>query len=186
LATDAADLAAAGGQFAVEAVARYDVARLGDPKSVCGRLAELAGIVRGPLVPAMAAAASALATADATALDRTTTIYTGLGQDLLAAETARAAAALHRRPNLAAAAAARASTCPTAATPLLRLARTVVGLTRRERDVAGLAAAGLTSQTIADRLRLSVRTVDNHLGRVYQKLGVTNRRELTPALRPLP
>jgi DNA-binding CsgD family transcriptional regulator len=52
------------------------------------------------------------------------------------------------------------------------------GLTARERDVTLLAAAGLTSRTIAYRLRISVRTVDNYLGRVYQKLGVAGRHDL--------
>jgi DNA-binding CsgD family transcriptional regulator len=51
-------------------------------------------------------------------------------------------------------------------------------MTARERDVTLLAAAGLSSKTIAYRLRISVRTVDNYLGRVYQKLGVTGRRDL--------
>jgi DNA-binding NarL/FixJ family response regulator len=51
-------------------------------------------------------------------------------------------------------------------------------LTRREEEVAGLAARGLTSKDIAERLFLSVRTVDNHLQRAYTKLGVSSRREL--------
>ena len=36
---------------------------------------------------------------------------------------------------------------------------------------------------IAERLYLSVRTVDNHLGRVYDKLGVSNRAALAVALK---
>jgi DNA-binding CsgD family transcriptional regulator len=63
-------------------------------------------------------------------------------------------------------------------TPPLRLVEPLVGLTGRERDVAFLAAAGLTSSSIAGRLRLSVRTVDNYLGRIYQKLGMVGRRDL--------
>lgn len=51
-------------------------------------------------------------------------------------------------------------------------------LTRRERGVALRAAAGERSRTIADALGVSVRTVDNHLARVYRKLGVAGRREL--------
>ena len=51
-------------------------------------------------------------------------------------------------------------------------------LTGREQHVARLAADGLTSQEIAARLVLSVRTVDNHLQRAYAKLGVTSRGEL--------
>jgi len=45
-----------------------------------------------------------------------------------------------------------------------------------------LAAGGSTSREIADSLFLSVRTVDNHLQRVYTKLGVTGRNELADAL----
>ena len=55
-------------------------------------------------------------------------------------------------------------------------------LTNREREIALLAADGLASRVIAERLYLSVRTVDNHLARIYTKLGVTNRSELAAAL----
>jgi DNA-binding NarL/FixJ family response regulator len=48
-------------------------------------------------------------------------------------------------------------------------------LTPRERDIAQLAGGALGSTAIAARLHLSVRTVDSHLGRIYRKLGVTNR-----------
>jgi DNA-binding CsgD family transcriptional regulator len=59
-------------------------------------------------------------------------------------------------------------------------------LTSRERQVAELAAVGHRSREIADRLYLSPRTVENHLQRVYSKLGVNGRIELSPALRSLP
>jgi DNA-binding CsgD family transcriptional regulator len=55
-------------------------------------------------------------------------------------------------------------------------------LTRREREVALLAARPLTSQAIAAQLCLSVRTVDTHLARVYFKLGITGRTHLAGAL----
>ena len=55
-------------------------------------------------------------------------------------------------------------------------------LTRREREVALLAQTGLSSQAIAERLYLSVRTVDSHLARTYNKLGIAGRRELGAAL----
>jgi DNA-binding CsgD family transcriptional regulator len=57
-------------------------------------------------------------------------------------------------------------------------------LTRREREVALLAAGGATSKEIAERLSVSKRTVDTHLDRIYRKLGVTGRDELTGALDP--
>jgi DNA-binding CsgD family transcriptional regulator len=41
-----------------------------------------------------------------------------------------------------------------------------------------MAAQGMSSRRIADKLGVSVRTVDNQLGRVYTKLAVSGRREL--------
>lgn len=55
-------------------------------------------------------------------------------------------------------------------------------LTKREREVAELAAAGRTNKEIADELFVSIRTVENHLQRVYAKLGAGERRELATAL----
>ncbi len=58
----------------------------------------------------------------------------------------------------------------------------MIGLTPRERAVATMAASGLASRDIADRLFLSVRTVNNHLQRAYAKLGVTSRQALLATL----
>jgi len=51
-------------------------------------------------------------------------------------------------------------------------------LTSREREIAGLAAVGSSSKDIAGRLFISQRTVDNHLQRIYTKLGVNGRDQL--------
>ena len=59
-----------------------------------------------------------------------------------------------------------------------------VSLTRREREIALLAAQGLAARTIAERLFLSPRTVENHLAKAYHKLGVGSRAELAHALAP--
>ncbi|MBL1083582.1 helix-turn-helix transcriptional regulator [Streptomyces actinomycinicus] len=174
-ALSAADAAMALGQDAVEATASYDVARLGSPNAVRHRLAALANLVPGPVVPAMAGAAAALARSDPGGLDVATAKFNELGMDLLAAETATAAAALRHTSTPPSTIA-----CPTATTPLLQLTAPLVDLTSRERDVALLAANGFTSPAIGHRLGLSARTVDNHLGRAYQKLGVTGRRDLAP------
>lgn len=61
-----------------------------------------------------------------------------------------------------------------------------VELTAREREIAALAAAGLSNQEISDRLTVSARTVENHLYRVYAKLGVRGRAELAEALGATP
>ena len=55
-------------------------------------------------------------------------------------------------------------------------------LTPQEREIAMLAASGLTNKQIAGRLYLSHRTVGAHLHRVYRKLGVTTRVALRDAL----
>ena len=49
------------------------------------------------------------------------------------------------------------------------------GLTAREAEVLRLVASGLTDAEVAERLVLSVRTVNAHLRSVYRKLGVTSR-----------
>ncbi|SDT80517.1 AAA ATPase domain-containing protein [Streptomyces sp. TLI_053] len=55
-------------------------------------------------------------------------------------------------------------------------------LSAREREVAELAADGLPSRRIAERLVLSPRTVDTHLGSIYRKLGVSSRSALARLL----
>jgi DNA-binding NarL/FixJ family response regulator len=45
-------------------------------------------------------------------------------------------------------------------------------LTRRERDVLGLMAEGLSNQGIADRLGLELKTVEGHVGIIFSKLGL--------------
>jgi DNA-binding CsgD family transcriptional regulator len=54
----------------------------------------------------------------------------------------------------------------------------VDALSQREREVAILAARGETAQAIADQLFMSKRTVESHLVRIYEKLGVTTKAEL--------
>ncbi|MFD9368494.1 AAA family ATPase [Streptomyces sp. NPDC060020] len=55
-------------------------------------------------------------------------------------------------------------------------------LTPQEREIAGLAAAGLSNKQIAERLFLSPRTVSTHLYHVFPKLGVSSRAALRDAL----
>ncbi|MBA2349814.1 MAG: helix-turn-helix transcriptional regulator, partial [Solirubrobacterales bacterium] len=55
-------------------------------------------------------------------------------------------------------------------------------LTASERRVAELAAGGGANREIAEELFVTPKTVENHLTRVYAKLGVHSRRELAGAL----
>jgi DNA-binding CsgD family transcriptional regulator len=115
--------------------------------------------------------------------------FASVGAKLLAAEAAaeasRAYYAVDRRSSglsTARTAAALAAACEGAQTPALALLTSPQSLTPREREIAGLAARGLTSRDIADRLFISARTVDNALQQVYGKLGLSKRSELRSAL----
>ncbi|WP_040282505.1 helix-turn-helix domain-containing protein [Tessaracoccus massiliensis] len=56
-----------------------------------------------------------------------------------------------------------------------------VGLTPSEREVSRLAVEGLTNREIAERLSVSIKTVESHLTRVFVKMGVRHRVELVRA-----
>ena len=55
------------------------------------------------------------------------------------------------------------------------------GLTERQLVVLGLVSEGMTNAEIADRLVVSVRTVDHHVAAVLAKLGVRSRRDAAAA-----
>jgi DNA-binding CsgD family transcriptional regulator len=189
LATQAADMARASKQYTLEAAALHDVVRLGAPAAVRQRLEELAGLLEGRLAALLASSAGALAADDGAALDRVGAAFQDLGALLLAAEAKAAAARAHRAAGREASAnssqeraAALAAACQGARTLGLGPTMPVSVLTPREREVVMLAAAQASSREIATRLQLSVRTVDNHLGRVYAKLGVSSRAQLATLL----
>ncbi|GGW53860.1 helix-turn-helix transcriptional regulator [Streptomyces xantholiticus] len=167
-----------------------EAARLGGARQVRERLAELAAGCDGAFAGARAGLVAAMAARDAEALLAAAERLHAIGAHLVAAEAAADAAGILRgsgSARAATAAEARASRltrhCQGAVTPLLALTSAPTPLTRRESEIALLAASGLSSKEIANRLTLSVRTVDNHLRRVFTKLGITTRRELSDALR---
>jgi DNA-binding CsgD family transcriptional regulator len=65
-------------------------------------------------------------------------------------------------------------------------AQGLASLTPQQRQIAQLAAAGLTNKQIGERLYLSPRTVATHLHQLFPKLGVTTRAALRDALADLP
>ncbi len=176
-----------------EAAALHGVARLGEAKSVVGRLTELAGEIEGDLVPARAAFAAAAARRDPAGLEEVASSFETMGATLLAAEAAAEAAVCWRRdgnPKRAANAGVRAGVlaerCQGAVTPALHAVESRARLTPAEHETAVLAAAGHSNKDIADELFVTVRSVENRLQRVYHKLGISSRTELAAALGPLP
>jgi DNA-binding CsgD family transcriptional regulator len=185
----AADAGVEAGQFALAAGAFHDLARLGEPAEAAEHLERIAEHVDGRLMPARLAHATALTKSDAPGLDEASEAFEDIGGWLYAAEAATQASTLYDREGLrrrASAAAQRARAlaerCEGARSPALETAPQPVALTKREREVATLAARGLTSREIAETIVVSTRTVENHLQRAYEKLGVRGRAELAEAL----
>ncbi len=185
----AAEDARASGRLALEAAALHDLARLGDAGAVVERMRELDQVVDGAFMPARLRHVEALVGHDAGELEAVASDFESVGALLLAAEAAAVAARSYARGGLtrrAAEAKQRAArlaqSCEGAETPVLAEGADVVSLTRREREVAELAARGLTSREVAEKLFVSTRTVENHLQRAYDKLGVSGRNELASAL----
>jgi DNA-binding CsgD family transcriptional regulator/tetratricopeptide (TPR) repeat protein len=189
----AAAEAAATGHRLTESWLLHDLMRTsGEDVSV--RLRELAGACDSPMVSARARHAGAARARDAVELTGAADDFESLGAMLLAAEAAGSAAAAFsgagdRRAATASLrrSSALAAACEGAATPgLFHLtmvnAAAAAPLSGREREIVLLAATGMASRDIAERLYLSVRTVNNHLQHAYAKLGVTSRAGLAQAL----
>jgi DNA-binding CsgD family transcriptional regulator len=187
---EAADLGEEVGHLIGAASALHGLARLGQAHQVAGRLEDLAAQVDGEFVVVRAAYANAVAARDGQALHAVSGAFERLGALLYAAEASVEAAAVLRRtgrPREAAADENRAaqllSRCEGAATPVVRTITARARLTPGELDAAAQAAAGRSNKQIAADSHISVRTVENHLQRVYEKLGISSRRELADALR---
>ncbi|MEZ0449925.1 LuxR C-terminal-related transcriptional regulator [Cellulomonas sp. ICMP 17802] len=186
----AAAMARESGQRACEVQALQVAVRF-DDRQCADRLAELALVVDGRRAELAARHASALARGDGAALLDVSARLESAG-DLLAAADAAAQAALQFRAHslhgsaLSASAAAHrlATACGGAWSPALSAIDAPAALSDRERECALLAAQGLTNRAIADRLVVSVRTVEGHLYRASAKVGATSRSELAHLLAP--
>jgi DNA-binding NarL/FixJ family response regulator len=175
------------GQHFFRALALHDALRLGET-GVIEELEDLVEIVDGALMDGLVEHARAVRSRDATAFAAVSSSFEACGAVLYAAEAAAEAADAYSEEGRADSArreGARARRllllCEGATTPLLA-GLELPELSRREREVASLAAAGLSNAQIAERLTLSVRTVENHLHTGYGKLGVGARAELPAAL----
>ncbi|MCX5041980.1 LuxR C-terminal-related transcriptional regulator [Aldersonia sp. NBC_00410] len=181
IARAAGDSAAGAHQFAVEADALHTAARFGD-RTVAERLGELAAQLSGRLIGVHARHAAAVAADNGAELDAAAAEYEQIGALLSSADASAQAASAHERAGnkrataeAAAAANRNAAECGGAMTPALRVSAQPLPLTAREREIANLVAAGLTNKQIAERIFVSVRTVEGHLYRACAKLDVTDR-----------
>lgn len=188
---EAAALAARIGDRIGEASALHDLARLGFARDVVERLRDVAGHIDGSLAATRLAHVTALAGNDAAALEAASVSFESAGASLLAAEAAADAAAAWQRHGdgrrataLQRRSASLADRCEGATTPALQGVGTRGLLTPAERQAALLAAAGRSNREIAAALFLSPRTVENRLHRIYEKLGISGRADLSSALEP--
>jgi DNA-binding CsgD family transcriptional regulator len=163
----------------------HAAARLGAASQAAPFLASLAIGSTSDLLHAQAAHAAAEASSDRDALVAAGERWEALGYNLFASESFVSASGAARRTHdsrVAVSLQNRAdeliARCEGAATPLLQFAERGERLTGREREIAALAAQGLSSLEIAKRLQVSPRTVNNHLHAAYAKLGVRGRNEL--------
>ena len=84
------------------------------------------------------------------------------------------------------AAAAQAELLASGARPRRIALKGVEALTPAERRVAQLAAGGRTNRQIAQELYVTEKTVEGHLARAYDKLGIRSRTSLPQALCEVP
>jgi DNA-binding NarL/FixJ family response regulator len=76
-----------------------------------------------------------------------------------------------------------AAECQGAQTPALRAATMPQPFTARQREIISLAAQGLSNKQIADRLTVSIRSIEGHLFRASQRVGANSREQLISLLR---
>ncbi|HEY2644764.1 MAG TPA: LuxR C-terminal-related transcriptional regulator [Galbitalea sp.] len=178
--------AAARGNVVLAAVLLHAASRLGAAQQAAPLLGAMAAGTTSQLLLAQAGHAHAEASGNVEKLTAAAEAWEAMGYYLFAGEAWVSASGAARKAHserqavaLQNRAEAVLAKCQDAATPLLQFAERGERLTQREREIAGLAAQGLSSLDIAARLHLSARTVNNHLHAAYSKLGVRGRSELT-------
>jgi DNA-binding CsgD family transcriptional regulator len=184
----AAETARANGQFAAEVMCLQTATQFGDG-SHAARLRELENIVEGPRAGLAARFAAVLSDGDATGLFTVSEEFENMGDLIAAMDAAAHAALVHRRAErkgssltCSARADELAHRCGGASTPALRKASERLPLSDREREIAMLIGLGLSTGAIAERLTLSVRTVEGHIYRAMAKTGAANRDALAAML----
>ena len=184
----AAEATRANGQFAAEVLCLQIVTQFGD-HSCSARLRELAGMVEGPRVGVAARFADALQTGDGAELAAVSEEFEQMGDLVAAVDAVAHAAIVYRRQGLrgsglgcATRAQALAEQCGGASTPALERAAGRSPLTSREQEIVALIGKGLSNRALAERLNVSVRTIEGHIYRAMAKTGATDRDDLAAML----
>jgi DNA-binding CsgD family transcriptional regulator len=184
----AADMAHERGQRCFELVILDDLLRVGDA-SAAARARDVSDLVEGALGRAVGLHARAVVSRRATDLDQAAASYARMSHSLTASELWAAASAAYAREGLPAKStkAAKkahemAGLCEGARLRSATPPDEVEPLSRRQREVALLAAQGATNAEIARTLSVSVRTVESHLYAAFAKLGLTAREELSSVI----
>ena len=183
----AAERCSAKGQFGAEVLCLQTAVQFGD-RTCAARLQELESVVDGPRVGLAARFAAALSDGDAAQLASLAEEFESMGDRVAAVDAAAHATLMYRRQDkrgsalgCSARAEALAAQCGIR-TPALRQASEALPLTDREAEIVMLVGEGLSNRAIAERLTLSVRTVESHIYRAMMKTGTTSRDELSNIL----
>jgi DNA-binding CsgD family transcriptional regulator len=184
----AADTCCERGQFAPEVMCLQTATQFGD-RTCAPRLRELQAIVEGPRVGLAASFAEALCTNDGAAMTVVSQDFERMGDRIAAIDAAAHSAVAHRGMGLrgsalgcAARAQRLAEQCGRAVTPALRKAAQHLPLTEREFEIVTMLVDGLSNREIAERLTVSVRTVESHVYNAMAKTGTSCRAELAAVL----
>ena len=185
---EAADLALERGQRCFELVILEDLLRLGE-SDAADRTRIVSGLVDGSFGKAVGLHALAVSSERGKDMEMAATSFAQMNHWLTASELWAAASAVYRREGLPARStkAAKkahetAGLCEGVQLRPVSWPDEVEPLSRRQREVALLAADGASNAEIADALSLSVRTVESHLYAAFAKLGLTARDELNSVL----
>jgi DNA-binding NarL/FixJ family response regulator/chromosome segregation and condensation protein ScpB len=184
-ARDAARIAEGSGQYATALHALHESVRLGDTEAA-DAVAQVAEAVDCSTGLVVLAHSRAVADRDGAALDAAALQLEDLGMTCAAADAyAQAAAAYsarHDRKGEVTSKARATELQGDASTPALRRVLNPLPLTGREREIALMIADGLSNKAIAERLCVSVRTVEGHIYRARTKLDMPDRAMLAHAV----
>jgi DNA-binding NarL/FixJ family response regulator len=188
-ARDALRIAEKSGQAAVALRAVQEAVRLGDVTGLAAarRINAQIDCAAGRLCIAHI---QALADRDGAALDAVSVELEAAGMVAVAADAAAQAAHVHQAAGHRAAelsararAGALAQRCGNPATPALDNVLNPLPLTGREREIAVMVAQGMTNKAIAERLCVSVRTVEGHVYKACMKLDLPDRSALATTVK---